>query len=924
MRVIMILLPLLLLTATISGQTDEKQMKGQFKNASFGELAKAIYLRTGVRVFYQDSLVNDLKININADGLTARQSLQQAIKNTKIEISQWNKNLVLLSSEKLIDSLPIYTTLNRSNSISDNKKKAITASEERYLTGRMADAIQTIKVGKAGLSNSGAKAKVLGRVLDVETGEPVFYATMYIPEIKTGAVSDMNGFFSVMLKAGKYNAVFEFLGYEKKKYQLEVVSDGNFTIHLKKTVITMQEFVVHGDRQLNIMAKDPGLDKISMKTIKELPMMMGERDILNVSGTLPGIVSAGEGSAGLNVRGGSSDQNAFYINKIPIYNTSHLFGFFPAFNSDIIKDFSIYKGHIPSNYGGRLSSVFNIITRQGNRKRFTAHGGLSPITGNIVVEGPLIKDTLSVLLSARSSYSDWILAKIHDPDIRSSTAKFSDFSGSINFDIQKTQMSVFVYHSSDRFKLSDISDFNYTNSGASFIMSHNFTNAFHGEFSVVGSEYFFNTINRQEMSYAYEHAYKIGHYEIKADFKQVLSYNNTLEYGLSSVLYKLDRGTVKPSGFASLRKEVPLGEEKGLESALYISDSWDVAPRLNITMGIRYGLFNPLGEKMVYTYSPNQPVDLRYINDSVYFENNKPIRWYSEPDIRASVNYETDENGTLKLAYNQMHQNLFMLNNTVTVAPNTQWKLADYHLKPSKSEQVSFGIFRVFNRLGLETSLEVYYKRAKNYPQFKDGADFLKSPLVETTLLQGNQNSYGLEFFLKRSNRKLEGWLSYTWSRTQVKVDGENDWDKINEGMIFPANHDIPHVMNLVLSYHLSRRITFSSILTYQTGKPITYPISVYYINGVPMLDYSSRNKYRIPDYFRTDLSMTIEGNLKKHKLLHSSFIFSIYNLTGRDNPYSVYFKHEDGRINSYQYSVIGVPIFTATWIFKLGNYASD
>jgi hypothetical protein len=367
-----------------------------------------------------------------------------------------------------------------------------------------------------------------------------------------------------------------------------------------------------------------------------------------------------------------------------------------------------------------------------------------------------------------------------------------------------------------------------------------------------------------------------------------------------------------------------LGEEKGLESALYISDSYNALPWLNITAGLRYTLFNPLGAKTVYTYSTGLPMDTRYINDTLDFGNIQPIRWYSEPDLRAAVNIKTDENGSVKLAFNQMHQNLFMLNNTITIAPNSQWKLADYHLLPSRSNQVSLGLFRTLSHFGIETSVEVYFKRTFNYPEFKDGADFLESALVETTILQGTQKAYGLEFFLKRSNRKLEGWLSYTYSRSIVKVDGDHAWSQINGGEAYPSNFDTPHVLNVVLSFHPTRRVTFSSVLAYQTGKPITYPESVYYINGAPYFDFSKRNAYRIPDYFRTDFSITLEGNLKRRKLLHSSLSLSVYNLTGRENPYSVYFKSERGNIRSYQYSVIGIPIFTATWIFKLGNYASE
>ena len=289
-----------------------------------------------------------------------------------------------------------------------------------------------------------------------------------------------------------------------------------------------------------------------------------------------------------------------------------------------------------------------------------------------------------------------------------------------------------------------------------------------------------------------------------------------------------------------------------------------------------------------------------------------------------ALNFKTDDNGSIKLAFNQMHQNLFMLSTTTAIAPSTQWKLADYHLLPSKSNQYSAGVFRTIGKSGVEVSAELFYKQTSNYPEFKDGANFLENALVETTVLQGDQKAYGIELFVKRSLRKFEGWVSYTYSRSLIKVDGPNEWDKINQGEEYPASYDIPHSLNVVLNYHLKRRVTFASIFTYQTGKPVTYPVSVYYYNGLPVLDYSKRNAYRIPDYVRFDCSVTIEGNLKKQKFMHSSFIFSAYNAFGRDNAYSVYYKTEDGFIRSFKYSVIGVPIFTATWLFKLGNYVSE
>jgi CarboxypepD_reg-like domain/TonB-dependent Receptor Plug Domain len=920
----LLLILLLQSGVALQPQDREKMIVCHFKNTPFTEFCDFVFHKTGVNIFYHEEWIKKLNVNLDYDSIPLLSAVKKAISGSGLEVSEWHNDLVILPGVKLLAELPVYEQIPKTTSTIQQKEQVITASEERYITGRKPGVIQTITIGRAGTGMPNTKAKILGRVLDQETGEPLISVTVYIAETKSGALTDINGFFTIVLAQGKYNVQIEYMGYEKQKYLLEVLADGNLTVRMKKAAIQMKEVVISGERKTDIRAKEPGLDQISIKSVKSLPMMMGERDILKVSGTLPGIVSAGEGSAGLNVRGSGSDQNAFFINRIPIYNTSHLFGFFPSFNSDIIKDFSVYKGHIPAQYGGRLASVFNITTRQGNRKRFTAHGGISPVTGNIVLEGPLKKDTSSFLFSARSTYSDWLLARLTDTTINKSSANFNDFSGGVNWDFRKTQVSLFMYHSYDHFRLSTINSYNYSNTGGSLILSHTYTNSLRGELAFIGSQYTFSTVDKLEISSANEHSYKMNHYETRASFRQLLNDKNQLEYGADIVLYNLDRGKVSPFGEKSLISEVVLGKDRGIESSLFISDSYDIKSWLNLDLGLRYTLFTPIGPVTTYNYTEGAPVDVRYISDTLTFGKNEPIRWYHEPDLRVAVKLETDQDGSVKLAFNQMHQNLFMLNTNTSVAPNAQWKLADYHLLPSRSNQISLGVFRTLPNRGLETSVEVFYKRTLNNPEFKDGADFLKNPLVETAVLQGNQKAYGLELFIKRSSRKLEGWLSYTYSRSVIQINGEHSWNKINNGEAFPANYDIPHSLNLVLNYYYTRRIILSSILTYQSGKPITYPESVYYIDGAPYLDYSKRNAYRIPDYIRADFSLTIEGNLRKNKLLHSSLILNLYNAAGRKNPYSVYFKTENGVIKSYMYSVIGVPIFTATWLFKLGNYAAD
>jgi hypothetical protein len=908
----------------VPAQGPDTVISCHYHNTGLAAFCQALQAESGVRIYYQDQWVAGINVTLDADSISVRSALERTLEGTELNVSVWNGSLVIHPGDKLPESLPVFTGSVVISGVELEAAPGLTQTEERYLTGRQADVTQTITVGSKSLAKANGKVSILGRITDQETGEPVIGATMYLEEIKSGTATDLNGYLSMMLNPGNYTAVFEFMGMEKKKYLLSVLSEGKFSIEMKKSVIQMKEVVVYGDRQMNIQMKEPGLEKITTKTIKEIPMLTGERDILGVSEMLPGIVTVGEGSAGLNVRGGNYDQNAFFINRVPVYSTSHVFGFFPAFNADIIKDFSIYKGYVPARYGGKLSSVFNLYARQGNRKKFTARGGISPVAANLTVEAPLKKDISSFILSGRYLYSDWILGQINDPVIRESSAGFMDFSATLNYDFKKGQLTAFGYYSHDNFRMSDLSRYEYGNTGTSLLYSHNFSTSFRGEFALTASWYSFGTIDEQEISSAYEYAFGIGDYAATADFRKELSNRNVLEFGGGMTLYRLDRGTIEPYGVNSIREPVMLGKEQGIESSVYLSDEYTVLPWLNITAGFRLMLFNPLGPSTVYIYAPDGPKDPRYIVDSISYDAGQAIKWYVQPEIRAAVNFRTDENGSVKVAFNQMHQNMFMLSNTIALSPNSQWKLADYYIQPAAANLVSAGVFRTFPGQGLEASVELYYKKIRNATEFIDGADFLNTPQVETSVLQGDQKAYGIECLLRRNGRRFEGWLAYTWSRSIVQVDGDQPWEQINSGKAFPSNYDIPHVLNSILIYHFSRRVSASAVVTYQTGKPATYPESVFYVNGIPYVDYSERNSYRIPDYFRIDLSLTLEGNLRRHKFIHNSLSFSLYNVTGRDNPYSVYFKIKDGKITGYQYSVIGVPIFTVTWLFKLGNYASD
>jgi len=919
MKKIACLLFLYLLVLSVQAQdAQHPKLSLSVKDATFQELAQAIEQKTSYTVYVKDEWVAEMHFTVSVQEEDAVMMLRKLLDQKIFHISYWQHSIIILKNDRLVTKLPDYGR----ETVKEEQEHS-SARQAAFMKGRKADLVK-IKVGQAKYPVKGRKVKVSGQILQAGTNQGVEGATIFLKELQQGVVSDQDGRFQLDVPSGKYAVRMKCLGMQKLDAQMDVVSDGSFQLEMQKANIDMKEVVIYGDKQMNIREKDPGMEKVSVKAIKELPMMMGESDIIKVSELLPGVVSVGDGAAGLNVRGGSFDQNAFYFNKIPIYNTSHMFGFFPAFNADVVSDFSIYKGYIPAKYGGRLSSIFDIDTRSGNKKHYTAHGGISPIAANLTVEGPLKKDTASFLFSGRSSYSDWILKHINDYQIRTSKASFSDFTASLNYDLPKTQISLFAYHSQDYFKLSDINTYWYSNTGASALAGHSFSSKLRGDFSLSGVKYQFKTIDQQLASNAYEQAFSIGHYELKADFQNTFNDRHSVDFGFDGVWYQINRGEVLPFGEQSNKLALDLGKERGLETALYLTDNLDLTPLLHLSAGFRFSVYAPFGPKDVYTYYPDGPRDIRYIQDTLSFSKGQAIKWYAFPEFRFSLNYQTDEYGSLKLSFNQMHQNIFMLNNTITVAPNSQWKLADYHLQPSRAYQFSMGVFRSMPKGGWETSLEVYYKSTNNYTEFKDGADFLSTPLVETTVLQGNQKSYGLEFLIKRRGHRIDGWLAYTYSRSLVQVDGGEKWNQINSGKAYPSNFDIPHVVNAIINYHISKRVTFSTTLTYQTGKPATFPTSIYYVEGTAYVDYSKRNEYRIPSYFRTDVSLNIQGNLRKKKLLHSSFVLSVYNITGRENPYSVYFTREHGQIKSYQYAVIGVPIFTATWIFKLGNYDAD
>lgn len=923
MKRILITIFAALLPVLMFGQ-DKILLERSYEESSLPQFAETLEQDEGIRVFYHQSWADSIKISTVNKGEALDEVLAKALKETKLVFYIQSRQVYIFKGAPLITDYPQFDP--REDPEIEQIKIADTQGQdkEQYLVTKSISEKRNLLVGSREQVQRGRKSVVSGHIKNFKTGEALIGATIYVKETGAGTISDVDGNFELTLDPGNYSIMVQHMAMKESEYGLSVLSDGALNLELDENLIELEEITVTDNRHSNVKGMFMGYERISVKSMKSVPVVLGEKDVLKIVQLLPGVQNAGEGSAGFNVRGGAADQNMFYINNISIYNTSHLFGFFTSFSPDIVSDFSLYKNNVPAKYGGRIASIFNITTRQGNKNNFFAQGGISPITAHMAIEGPIVKEKVSFVASGRSTYSDWILKRLNDYDLQNSNASFNDFTVGIDAIVSsKDHLNLFLYSSSDRFTLSSKSDYEYSNTGASLRWDHRFSETFTSDFSLSTSDYQFSTADKNNISEAYSHKYALRHTEARADFVQLKLKDHRIEFGMNAIWYDLNRGDILPFGAESSRIPVDLGREQGIESGIYISDEFELFPSLSVLLGLRYSIYGYLAPSDINYYEEGEPRNQYSYLETVHQESGV-VKSYSGLEPRAALNYQLGANSSLKASYSRLQQFIFLLSNTIAIAPNDQWKLTDYHIAPPVSDQVSLGFYQDIRDPSLNLSVEIYKKWINGIVEYKDGADFISSEAIETQVLQGSQNSRGIEFMVRKNSDRLTGWLSYAFSRSTVTVDGKHIEDQINSGNPYSSNFDKPHSLNLVANYKISRRVSVSSNLVYSTGRPVTMPVATYYAEGRPYLLHSSRNAYRIPNYFRMDLSLNLEGNLKSKKFAHSFWMLNIYNLTGRENAYSVYYEVIDNQVNGYQLSIFGRPIVTISWNFKFGNYNSN
>ena len=913
------LLLIFIVHSTLFAQEQEVWISHDYNGMSLDDFSTAIEKSKGIRIFYNHDSIENVTVRITGDSALLSTVLKTSLGNPVWYIStDGNRNFFITRG------IPIETTISSDVYLEAErvgKDMNESGKEDGYIETKNDYVPENLVVGRENGPTHGGRAKFSGTVIDSKTGESVIGATIYIEELKQGTVTNVDGEFELSVPPGNYTLQASSIDKLKHRYNLIILSDGTATLTLKPKLVALEEVTISSDKFNKVRNTQMGLEHISAKDAKNIPVVMGEKDVLKVVQLLPGVQKAGEGASGFNVRGSPADQNLFYLNDIPVYNVNHLNGFFTAFHPEAIDEVNLYKSNIPVEYGGRLASIFDISTRKGNYKKFGMHGGVSPVSSNILFDNPIVKDRGSFMLGARVSYINWLLEKVHDPAVRNSQADFADMLASANYDLtDKDQLGVFGYYSQDHMNYNNDIEHAYSNQGASLKWNHLIRSKHNFTSTLVYSRYEFEENNNELVYDAYRHSYYINQYEWKNFFTFYLGEKHTLIAGLDNTYYNQSRGKYSNIQNDSVISTIDSGTENAIESGLFVSDEWRLSEKISLYGGLRYNMYNYLAPQDIYLYNSN---DLRAVNitDTVHYSGHQVIKTYQKPDFRLSGKYQLLPTLSAKVSYNQLQQNIFMLSNTLSISPTDRWKLADYHIKPMQGNQYSFGLYYNTPKRTWDVTGEVYYKTVDNFVEYKDGANLLTSQIPETEILQGKLTAYGAEFMIRKNSGSLTGWLNYSYTHTEVLIKGNSPYSRVNNGISFPASYDKPHAVNFVGNYTFSRRFSFSCNVVYSTGRPFTSPISVYYVDNNPVINYSARNEMRIPDYFRVDVSANLEGNLLKKKLAHGSWMFSVYNLLGRKNAYSVYFKSEEGEIKGYKLSIFGTPIYTATYIIKLGNY---
>ncbi len=766
------------------------------------------------------------------------------------------------------------------------------------------------------LSFSQQKFTLSGTITDANSNETLIGVNISILELKTGISTNEYGFYSLTLPKGIYKVRITSLGYQTIEETVNLNKNTKDNFKLTGIETNLQEVVILNVKNAaEIRKPEMSVNKLSISTIKKMPVVLGEVDVLKSILLLPGVTNAGEGASGFNVRGGGADQNLILLDEATIFNSSHVFGLFSVFNPDAIKDLKLYKGGIPARFGGRASSVLDVYQKDGSSKGFHFDGGIGLISSRILVEGPIVKDKGSFLIAARRSYADLFLK--FSQKMKNDAAFFYDLNTKISYKLTpNNNLYLSGYFGRDVFSLNNSFTNTYGNSTLNLRWNHLFSDKLFSNLSLIYSDYYYG-LNLDFVGFKWDSGIK--NYNIKYDFKSYISDKFKLNYGVNAIYYDFNPGTINPSNSTSGINFQQLDKKFAFEPALYISAEQDISKNLSLSYGFRYSLFNRLGQSTENIYANNNPVifdpTMQIYEKATpignkYYGQNQIIQSYNNLEPRFSVGYELNKNQSLKASYNRMAQYLQLISNTSSPTPLDVWTPSDRYIKPQIADQVALGYFRNFKDNLYSLEVETYYKEVKNRLDYIDGANLVANNAIEQVILNGKMRSYGLEIMLRKNEGKLTGWVSYTLSKSEQQTPGRTAGEPgINNGNWYNSVYDKTHNVAVTSAYNLNKKWSFGSNFIFQTGQPVTYPNGQYEYLGIAIPSYGLRNKNRLPSYNHLDVSATLTPHKNDKISWKSEWVFSIYNLYNRKNAASINFRQniDTGNNEAVRTSIFGI-----------------
>ncbi len=758
------------------------------------------------------------------------------------------------------------------------------------------------------------KITLSGTITDQKNNETLIGVTVVIPELQTGTTTNEYGFYSISMPAGEYTIEISYLGFENLSEKILLDQNIRKNFALTESSQQLEEIVLTEKNQaIEIKRPEMSVNKLSIREIKSMPVVLGEVDIIKSLITLPGVTNAGEGQSGFNVRGGGADQNLILLDEATIYNSSHLFGLFSVFNPDAVKDLKLYKGGIPARYGGRLSSVLDIYQKEGNSNDFHMNGGIGIISSRLLAEGPIVKDRGSFLVAGRASYAHLFLEFTDNEN----SAYFYDLNTKLSYRLNDNN-SIYLsgYFGRDVFTINKSFVNTYGNSVFNLRWNHLFSDKLFSNMSFIYSDYYYG-LTLDFVGFNWDSGIK--NYNFKYDFKHYVNNKMRLTYGLNSIYYDFNPGRIEPSNEDSGINPDQLDKKYAFEPAIYIDAEQELSPKLSISYGLRYSMFYRLGEQTLNVYENDQAVTFNQLFQiyekgkpigTTYYEDNEVIASFDNFEPRFAISYAFNNTQSVKASYNRMSQYLHLISNTQSPTPLDVWAPSDDFLKPQILDQVALGYFQNFRNDDYTLELETFYKKIENRVDYIDGADLIANNAIEQVVLNGHARAYGLEVLFRKNAGKFNGWLAYTLSRSEQQVPGRTPEETgINNGDWYRSGYDKLHDISLVGNYRLNDKWTFSGNFALQSGQPVTYPNGKYEYQGISVPIYGSRNADNLPAYHHLDLSATLIPRKNRDRNWQSEWVFGIYNVYNRMNAASITFRQNEttGQNEAVRLSIFGI-----------------